>query len=226
MAMAISPTEAAVLDALRAVKDPDLHKDIVALGFVKNLRIDGGARRVHDRADDAGVSGQGPDARPGARGRVGAAGVSDVDIEMTAQVRAAARPDGGPRAGRRREEHHRGRRRQGRRRQDDRRREPGGRARAARQPRRAARRRHVRAEHSDHARPAHAARDRRQEDRAGRALRPPGRLDGIPDAGRRAGHLARSDAARRDSAVLPRRRAGRTSTTSSWTCRRAPATSR
>ena len=37
-----SVTEAAVLDALRAVKDPDLHKDIVALGFVKNMRIDGG----------------------------------------------------------------------------------------------------------------------------------------------------------------------------------------
>ena len=34
-------TEAAVLDALRAVKDPDLHKDIVTLGFVKDLRIDG-----------------------------------------------------------------------------------------------------------------------------------------------------------------------------------------
>ena len=37
-----SLTEAAVLDALRAIKDPDLHKDIVALGFVKNVRIDGG----------------------------------------------------------------------------------------------------------------------------------------------------------------------------------------
>ena len=35
-------TEAAVLDALRTVRDPDLHKDIVALKFVKNLRIDGG----------------------------------------------------------------------------------------------------------------------------------------------------------------------------------------
>src|SRR5262245_21979245 len=31
--------EAAVLDALRSVQDPDLHQDIVALGFVKNLRI-------------------------------------------------------------------------------------------------------------------------------------------------------------------------------------------
>jgi ATP-binding protein involved in chromosome partitioning len=35
-------TDAAVLDALRAVTDPDLHKDIVALGFVKDLSIDGG----------------------------------------------------------------------------------------------------------------------------------------------------------------------------------------
>jgi ATP-binding protein involved in chromosome partitioning len=31
--------EAAVLDALRSVRDPDLHRDIVDLGFVKNLRI-------------------------------------------------------------------------------------------------------------------------------------------------------------------------------------------
>ena len=34
--------ESAVLDALRSVKDPDLHRDIVALGFVKDLKIDGG----------------------------------------------------------------------------------------------------------------------------------------------------------------------------------------
>jgi ATP-binding protein involved in chromosome partitioning len=36
-----TPLEEAVLDALRTVEDPDLHKDIVALNFVKNLRIDG-----------------------------------------------------------------------------------------------------------------------------------------------------------------------------------------
>ena len=36
-------TEAAVLDALRVVQDPDLHKDIVSLGFVKRVAIDGGA---------------------------------------------------------------------------------------------------------------------------------------------------------------------------------------
>jgi ATP-binding protein involved in chromosome partitioning len=35
-------TENIVLDALRQIKDPDLHKDIVALGFIKDLKIEGG----------------------------------------------------------------------------------------------------------------------------------------------------------------------------------------
>ena len=36
-----APTEASVLEALKAVQDPDLHRDIVALGFVKDMRICG-----------------------------------------------------------------------------------------------------------------------------------------------------------------------------------------
>jgi len=86
-------TEAAVLDALRAVKDPDLHKDIVTLGFVKNLRVDGGAVAfvielttpacpVKDLLRDQ------------ARAVVSAvAGVTSVAVEMTAQVRAVGRPE-------------------------------------------------------------------------------------------------------------------------------------
>jgi ATP-binding protein involved in chromosome partitioning len=35
-------TEQSVLAALRQVRDPDLHKDIVTLGFVRDLRISGG----------------------------------------------------------------------------------------------------------------------------------------------------------------------------------------
>ena len=89
--MAVS--EAAVLEALRAVKDPDLHKDIVALGFVKNLRLDGGrvgftielttpACPVKDLMRDQ------------ARAAVSALpGVEMVDIEMTAQVRSVGRPE-------------------------------------------------------------------------------------------------------------------------------------
>ena len=33
-------TEEQILDALRVVHDPDLHRDIVSLGFVKNVAID------------------------------------------------------------------------------------------------------------------------------------------------------------------------------------------
>src|SRR5437667_7254118 len=35
-------SENVVLDALRQIKDPDLHKDIVTLGFIKDLKIDNG----------------------------------------------------------------------------------------------------------------------------------------------------------------------------------------
>ncbi|MGA9993953.1 MAG: Mrp/NBP35 family ATP-binding protein [Pyrinomonadaceae bacterium] len=35
-------TTESVLDALRQIQDPDLHKDIVTLGFIKDLKIEGG----------------------------------------------------------------------------------------------------------------------------------------------------------------------------------------
>lgn len=35
-------SEQSVLDALREIRDPDLHKDIVTLGFIKDLNISGG----------------------------------------------------------------------------------------------------------------------------------------------------------------------------------------
>src|SRR5260370_5475479 len=38
----MSLNENIVLDALRQIQDPDLHKDIVTLGFIKDLNIDGG----------------------------------------------------------------------------------------------------------------------------------------------------------------------------------------
>ena len=39
----MSVTQEQVLAVLRTIQDPDLHKDIVSLGFVKDVRIDGGA---------------------------------------------------------------------------------------------------------------------------------------------------------------------------------------
>ena len=37
----MSVSQEQVLAALRAVQDPDLHKDIVTLGFVKDVKIAG-----------------------------------------------------------------------------------------------------------------------------------------------------------------------------------------
>lgn len=85
-------TEAQVLDALRVVQDPDLHRDIVSLGFVKDVQIDGGSIRfkielttpacpvkdlLKQQAQDA-VS-----ALPG---------VAAVEVEMTARVRSHSGP--------------------------------------------------------------------------------------------------------------------------------------
>jgi ATP-binding protein involved in chromosome partitioning len=86
--------ESAVLDALRVVRDPDLHKDIVALGFVKGLRIDGGrvGFTIELTTPACPVKVQ---MRDQARAAVAALpGVSDVDVEMTASVRAVAAADG------------------------------------------------------------------------------------------------------------------------------------
>src|SRR3954453_2717904 len=38
--MAVTSRDQEVLDALRVVRDPDLHRDIVTLGFVQNVRIE------------------------------------------------------------------------------------------------------------------------------------------------------------------------------------------
>ncbi len=92
---AASVSEASVLDALRVVQDPDLHKDIVALGFIKNLTIDRGrvAFAIELTTPACPVKDQ---MRDQARAAVSALpGVSDVRIEMTASVRSALGPDAG-----------------------------------------------------------------------------------------------------------------------------------
>ena len=82
--------EADVLEALRAVRDPDLHRDIVTLKFVKNLRISGGqvAFTLELTTPACPVKDQ---MRDQARAVVAALpGVTSVDIEMTAQVRSTS----------------------------------------------------------------------------------------------------------------------------------------
>ena len=87
-------TEAQVLDALRSVMDPDLHRDIVSLGFIRNLKIEGNvvafdvnlttpACPVKDRLRD--------ESRQAVLSKV--PGATDVRVNMTAEVRRAQAPD-------------------------------------------------------------------------------------------------------------------------------------
>ena len=86
--MSTPVTESSVLEALTAVRDPDLHRDIVALRFVKDVRISGGhvAFTIELTTPACPVKEQ---MREQARAAVlQLPGVSRVDVEMTAQVRA------------------------------------------------------------------------------------------------------------------------------------------
>jgi ATP-binding protein involved in chromosome partitioning len=87
--------QASVLEALKVVKDPDLHRDIVALGFIKNLTIDAGrvAFTIELTTPACPVKDQ---MRDQARAAVMAVpGVSAVDVQMSARVREAVGGDAG-----------------------------------------------------------------------------------------------------------------------------------
>jgi len=97
--MAITSVEpSAVLEALKSVVDPDLHRDIVSLGFVKNLEVDGTrvAFTIELTTPACPVRDQ---MRDQARAAVLAVpGVTGADVTMTASVRAAHAAPSGPQA--------------------------------------------------------------------------------------------------------------------------------
>jgi len=84
----------AVLEALKVVRDPDLQRDIVSLGFVKDLRIDGDriAFTIELTTPACPVKDQ---MRDQARAAVmQLPGVAAVDVAMSARVREAVGGDG------------------------------------------------------------------------------------------------------------------------------------
>jgi ATP-binding protein involved in chromosome partitioning len=85
--------QGAVLDALKVVKDPDLHKDIVTLGFIKDLKIDGGrvAFTIELTTPACPVKDQMRDQARAAVMRLPS--VTDVAVTMSARVREAVGPD-------------------------------------------------------------------------------------------------------------------------------------
>jgi ATP-binding protein involved in chromosome partitioning len=75
-----------VLDALRAVNDPDLHRNIVELDFVKNLQINAGAVKFDVQLTTPACPVK-EDLKAQALEAVNAIpGVTSVDVNMTAQV--------------------------------------------------------------------------------------------------------------------------------------------
>ena len=93
--MSSQPDREAVLNALRAVVDPDIHRDIVTLGFVKDLTIASGrvAFTIELTTPACPVKEQ---LREQATTVVRAvAGVSQVDVQLTAKVRSASAPETG-----------------------------------------------------------------------------------------------------------------------------------
>src|SRR6476469_2744737 len=86
--------QSAVLDALKVVRDPDLNRDIVSLGFIKNLSIEGGrvAFTIELTTPACPVKDQ---MRDQARAAVlEVPGVTAVDVTMSARVREAVGADG------------------------------------------------------------------------------------------------------------------------------------
>ena len=86
--------QGSVLEALKAVRDPDLHRDIVSLGFVKDLKIDGGrvAFTIELTTPACPVKDQMRDQARAAVTQI--AGVTAVDVQMSARVREAVGADG------------------------------------------------------------------------------------------------------------------------------------
>ncbi len=87
-------TEARVLDALRVVRDPDLGRDIVSLGFIKDLTVssDRVSFTIELTTPACPVKDQ---MRDQARAAVMQLGVGTVDVHMSARVREAADPNAG-----------------------------------------------------------------------------------------------------------------------------------
>jgi ATP-binding protein involved in chromosome partitioning len=86
--------QASVLEALKVVRDPDLQRDIVTLGFIKDLKIDGGrvSFTIELTTPACPVKDQMRDQARAAVQQL--SGVTSVDVQMSARVREAVGADG------------------------------------------------------------------------------------------------------------------------------------
>jgi ATP-binding protein involved in chromosome partitioning len=85
----------AVLNALRVVVDPDLRRDIVSLGFVKNVGIDAGRVSVTIELTTPACPVKDLMREQATTAIRALPGVTDADVSMTAQVRSVTAPEAG-----------------------------------------------------------------------------------------------------------------------------------
>jgi ATP-binding protein involved in chromosome partitioning len=81
------PTKDQIIDVLRTVNDPELHRDIVSLKMVKNVAVCDGRVRVHVELTTPACPLKEPLQRDVTAAVKGLGGVKNVDVEFSAQVR-------------------------------------------------------------------------------------------------------------------------------------------
>ena len=86
------PSQDAVLEALRRVQDPELHKDLVSLGMVKKIEF-GGERLFLDIELTTPACPLKDQIEQDVRAALAPLGVSDLEIQWSAQVASSRGPD-------------------------------------------------------------------------------------------------------------------------------------
>ena len=88
-----NPTPAQILDALRSVQDPDLHQDIVTLGFVTRNEVDGGKVSLTINLTTPACPLKEQLKNEVVQAASAVPGVTEVAVEMTAEVKGMGSAD-------------------------------------------------------------------------------------------------------------------------------------
>jgi len=79
-----------ILDALKSIKDPDLGRDIVSLGFVKDVRLCGGTAAVTIELTTPACPVKDQMREEAKQAILALDGIEEANVEMTARVRASS----------------------------------------------------------------------------------------------------------------------------------------
>jgi ATP-binding protein involved in chromosome partitioning len=89
----VALAESDILDALRHIQDPDLRRDIVSLGFVRNVRVDGGRVAIDINLTTPACPVKDQLRDQARQALLGLPGIREAEVNMTSEVRSTAAPD-------------------------------------------------------------------------------------------------------------------------------------